>query len=306
MSKSDPAASVRGVVLVLGLAVLALGFLGLLSFAWSDPMTVDEVERSFSVSDGRRIEVRGRNGTIEYASWEGDEVVIRATKRVNGLLPWFAERIAKWVRVEIVQDAQGVTASQRGLGVVFAGNVSVSYQVLAPAGWSGDIELSTSNGRITAKDVRGSADFRSSNGPIVVDGQSGSLRVRTSNGFVELANVNGEVNASTSNGPIRIESGVLSGSGSIRTSNGAVSIRSGVERGASYNVRSSNGAISLFLVNPDVTLDLETSNGSINVEGEAAVSGGGRNSLQTRFGDGSAALVVRTSNGSIRVSQVLQ
>lgn len=302
MSNSQPAkAGFRGLVLILGIVVLCLGFASLFSTGWSGPRVAEEIERSFTLADGQRLEVRGRNGTIEYAPWDGSEVVIQATKRVNGLFGWFSERIAGSVEIEIVQDGQGVKASERGLWPRFLANWSVSYVVLTPRGWSGDITLHTSNGRITAKGVHGKADLRSSNGAIRVEGQSGSLRARTSNGLVELTDVDGVINAESSNGPIRIEGGVLTGSGSVRTSNGAISIRGHLQPGAAYDARTSNGAVTLALVDPDVSLDLRTSNGSIGLDMDVTVSDLGRSSLQGRIGEGAATLIARTSNGSIRL-----
>src|SRR5690606_16757604 len=163
-------------------------------------------------------------------------------------------------------------------------NLRLSFRVLVPRDWEGDISLYTSNGSV------------------VVERQAGSLAVKTSNGRIELRDVDGVVTAETSNGAIVVDGARLARAGRLRTSNGPVELRARLDEGASYEVRTSNGAVRLALIEPDVSLNLTTSNGQIALETEVSVAEVGRNRLVGRIGQGAAQLSARTSNGDITVS----
>lgn len=262
----------------------------------------EEIQRSFRLASGQEIAVQSRNGSITYEAWDGDEVSIRAVKRVRGLVPFMADWIEERSKVEITETAGGVRASF-GAGWGWF-HVVVNFYVLVPRGWEGDISLHTSNGPITARDLVGDAELRTSNGPIVVERQSGSLRARTSNGRIEMRELHGNVDAETSNGSIVVNGATLTSNGRLRTSNGTVDVRAKLEAGASYELRTSNGAVRIGLVDPDVQVDLTTSNGDIELDTEVAVSEVGRSRLAGRIGAGSARLVARTSNGDITLASL--
>lgn len=293
----------RIAVLALGIAVIVLGIAGLITGGVAGGQMVEEVERSFLLLPGQEIVVESRNGGISFEAWDGAEVVIQAVKEVRGLIPYFSKWAAERSAVEISQASGGVRAVHRfDWGWFTFGNIVVHFHVRVPRGWEGDVLLHTSNGRITARDLHGDARLRTSNGAIAVERQSGVLTAKTSNGRIELKEVNGVVDAETSNGAVVVDGATLTQSGRLRTSNGSVSLRARLEGGASYEVRTSNGAVRLALVEPDVQVDLRTTNGEIELETEVFVTEVGRARLAGRVGDGSARLSVRTSNGDITLS----
>ena len=293
----------RVAVLALGVAVIVLAIAAMLGGQDAVGQAVEEIERSFQLAPGQEIVVENRNGGISYEAWDGDEVVIRAVKQVRGLIPYFSKWAAERVGIEINQVSSGVRAVHRfDLAWFTLATVVVHFDVRVPRGWEGDVSLRTSNGRVVARDLHGDARLRTSNGAIVVERQSGSLAAKTSNGRIELKEVSGVVEAETSNGAVIVDGATLTQTGRLRTSNGAVSLRARLERGASYEVRTSNGRVTLALAEPDVQLDLQTSNGEIELQTEVLVTEVGRTRLAGRIGDGAARLSARTSNGDITVS----
>src|SRR5690606_36390868 len=282
---------------------LAVGVAGVASGTRSGSRVLEETERAFVLAPGQAIAVENINGPIEYEAWDGREVVVRAVKEARGPVA-FARWVAERIPISIEQTDDGVRA---GYGRLFYwgfgwANLRLSFRVLVPRDWEGDISLYTSNGRITARDLRGDARLRTSNGSVVVERQAGSLAVKTSNGRIELRDVDGVVTAETSNGAIVVDGARLARAGRLRTSNGPVELRARLDEGASYEVRTSNGAVRLALIEPDVSLNLTTSNGQIALETEVSVAEVGRNRLVGRIGQGAAQLSARTSNGDITVS----
>jgi len=294
---------VRLFVLIVGLAVLVLGGAAVFGSSFSGPQVVQEIEESFALQTGKELIVHGSNGSVTYEGWNGDEVVITAVKESSALTRGLAQRVADRVRVELTQDERGVRAiERRGVDFLLFGQVSIAYHVRVPYEWSGEVELRTSNGRITASDLHGDAELRTSNGAISVERQSGSLSAHTSNGRVELAEVHGAVQVETSNGPIRVDGGTLERTGRLRSSNGPIHLYASLAPQSAYDVRTSNGSVTLVLAEPDVQVDLSTSNGGIELQTDVNVSEFDRNRLVGRIGDGSARLGVRTSNGRISLS----
>lgn len=296
----------RLIVLALGLGVLVLGTIALLATGLGGEKLVEEIERSFFVEPGRQISVQSRNGTLTYEAWDGSEVVVYARKEsLVSLFPSLSQWISRRIDVEIEQDERGIRAVQSPyMGWFWMGNTAVHFHVKVPRTWEGDISLHTSNGRITASDLHGRAELRTSNGQITAERSSGRLVAKTSNGRIELKDVSGVVEAETSNGGIQVEGGILSQSGRFHTSNGPVRFTAKLEPGASYEVRTSNGRVTLAIIDPDLELELRTSNGEIDLDTEIAVREIGRSRLAGRIGEGSARLHVRTSNGDITFSSI--
>ena len=295
----------RVFVLFVGLSVLVAGTLALVGLAIPGVTVSDTFVESFVMEPGQSLRVSGVNGRVTYETWDGEEVVIQATRLTPRFASSLADRIWGKAVVNFTRTDAGVAAVVEAPGrSSIGGNVRFRFDVKAPRGWHGDIELTTSNGPIVASDIHGHVSLRTSNGSITVSGHTGTLQARTSNGPLRLTDVHGTVEARTSNGPLSFLNGTLTESGLLRTSNGAVEMLARLEPGAVYDVQTSNGAVTLTLIDADAALDLSTSNGSINLQTPLTASSIDRRRVVGTVGDGSATLNVRTSNGSITLATV--
>jgi DUF4097 and DUF4098 domain-containing protein YvlB len=143
-------------------------------------------------------------------------------------------------------------------------NCSVDYTIELPAGV--DVRGSTTNGAIELSEVD-EVEVQTSNGRIELDDVSGSIAVETSNGRISGSDLNGGgVRASTSNGAIELELGEPQDV-EASTSNGAIEL---TVPAADYRVstETSNGRTDVGIPNDSdgqFSLDLRTSNGSITV-----------------------------------------
>ena len=108
----------------------------------------------------------------------------------------------------------------------------------------------------------------------------GSGTLRTSNGEIVLEDAKGEFDVSTSNGSIDVRA--LEGSATLHTSNGSVTVKVEGTPSLQINVSTSNGAVA-------TTLPILTT------------STGDEGRLVGAIGEGEATLVIRTSNGSVRI-----
>lgn len=286
-------------LVVTAIAVLLVIALAGLGMTFTHPY---EQQEFVTLPVGSSLSIQGGNGPIAYETWQGDEIVINVTKRVRSFTSGMADWINERAQLIVDEGPDHYHIAVEDMGFRFLGWVTIEYHVLVPDGWSGSVDLRTSNGSITAIELHGDATLRTSNGRIVVRNHTGSLNARTSNGGIELSQVESELHVHSSNGAIRIEQGVLRGVGSIETSNGALELNMRLLPDASYEARTSNGRVQLTLAEPDVALRLQTSNGSITYDTEIITTLSDRNRLEGRIGAGNSRLDVRTSNGSITLS----
>ena len=143
---------------------------------------------------------------------------------------------------------------------------SVEYTIEVPA--RVDVRGSTANGAIELSAV-------------------GEVEVQTNNGRIELEDVTGSVDAETSNG--RIIGRDLDGDGvRVTSTNGAIELELGEPQ--DVEAHTSNGAIRLEVPSDSYRVSAETSNGSTDIE-------------VPNDADGRFSLDLRTSNGSITVSE---
>ncbi|SDS03280.1 DUF4097 family beta strand repeat-containing protein [Microterricola viridarii] len=99
------------------------------------------------------------------------------------------------------------------------------------------------------------------NGSIELEGVN-DVDVATSNGRISLEEVAGKVEASTSNG--RIEGSELNGSGiRVKTSNGSIELE--LEKAQNVRANTSNGSITVHVPSGSFQVEAETSLGSRNI-----------------------------------------
>lgn len=173
----------------------------------------------------------------------------------------------EWTVITRANRTIGPTYSVDGTTLVLSGCgrwCSVDYTVRVPEGV--DVSGSTSNGALELSDV-GDVDLRTTNGRISLDGVSGRVQATSTNGRIEGEGFVGTgVEVRTSNGSVELE--IASAQDvSASSSNGSIDVR--VPDG-SYRVETetSNGREEVQVPNSDdgrFLIDLRTSNGSITV-----------------------------------------
>jgi putative adhesin len=223
------------------------------------------------VGSSAPIIVRDDGGTIRITASETDA--------------WAFLGDSRTVRVS-VPPATAVVITQ-------AGNVTASG-LRADATINSGAHFHPDDG-ITVRDFRGSLTATTSNGNLdLIDADCPQLHVTSANGRVTLTRVQArQIDASSSNGRVN-GTGLRLHDGRVATSNGRVSLG--------------------FAPGADTTITAASSNGRVNVSGLSAGSGAQQvrstgedgDSLpakMVRIGAGSGRLDVRTSNGSIDLSQ---
>ena len=202
---------------------------------------------------------------IEIDDTDGG-VFVRGVEGATGIT---LERTIRYRGDRTFQETHSVEGDRLVLGGC-GNNCSVKYTLEVPAGL--DVSGHTENGEVDLTLVN-DVDVETSNGRITLDGVTGTIRAATSNGRIEGSALEGDggIDVSTSNGAIDLRVEVAQDV-EANTSNGSidVSVPDGSYR---VNAETSNGRTDVAVPNDssgEFTLDLSTSNGSITVESSSS------------------------------------
>lgn len=234
-----------GAVLLAVAGVIGLSSCGLLpEERFEDDAEVSKKITSVRVdSDSGGVTLRGRDGS------RADAVSVHREVAYKG------------------DEPEGATHRVEDGTLVLGGcgnRCSVDYTVALPAGLPvegqtsngalrlsrvGKVHLSTDNGRVELKDVRGDVEVRTSDGRIKGRGLHGrSIRAKTSNGDIDLSPVTEQrIHAETSNGDISVTAPAGPYRVSAETSNGDkdVTVPRDADDGTPLDLTTSNGDITV-------------------------------------------------------------
>lgn len=186
----------------------------------------------------------------------------------------FIVYIPEGITVDIKNSFGDIDIENAGKAIVKNSNGNIKL-----ADCSKDAEVKNSFGRIEMENIGGNIDVSSSNGDIRIAEVAGNIDVETSFGNIRLKNIKGNVEAESRNGNVEVEG--VEGSIEAETSFGNVEI----DKESAENAR----------------IYAETSFGSIKGFKDDVRESGQKKTLETRFGDGSKEIRLKTSNGNIEM-----
>lgn len=244
--------------------------------------------------EAKPLVVETENGSITVTRGQGP--MVRITAHLEALS---AERLAQ-TQVVAERGADGTLAVRVKWPDRREKNEGAGLEIEIPS--VRDLTLTTSNGRIHARDTAGLAKLRTSNGSILVEDHAGGVEAESSNGTIRLDDIAGNVAARTSNGRVEVDG--VTGLCDVSTSNGSVDIDLASSSQGPVVVHTTNGSIALEIGPAFVgEVSATTSNGRVTVEGgvTARIIEMGKNSARFAVGSGGSASTLQTSNGSIRI-----
>ena len=204
----------------------------------------------------------GPNGCVAFIGENRRDVRIVARVQASADDDATASAIARQIR--IITD--GGQIRSEGPSRRNHTSWSVSYDVYVPN--QANLEANTTNGGISAEDIRGEMNFEATNGGIHLSDIGGNVRARTTNGGV-VANLSGTT---------------WQGQGlDLETTNGGATVY--VPRG--YNAQ----------------LETGTTNGGMQVDFPITVRGSLNRHISTQLGSGGPRVRVVTTNGGVRIAQ---
>jgi hypothetical protein len=212
--------------------------------------------RTFSgalTAGGMLLDVNNFNGPVSVSTWARDEYRVDVLIRAKGVTVADAEdNLERFVTDfdEGASGGKGTLVLRYDIPINWHSRYSVQVEAFLPARAKIDLDLDSSNGAISLKDIDG-----------------GTIELQTSNGAIDFDDVTGSrIDAVTSNG--RVEGRIEAPDTSISTSNGGIDLALPCTASGRYVLRTSNAQVRLR-VSPSsgvgYDMDLSTSNGNIDV-----------------------------------------
>jgi hypothetical protein len=239
------------------------------------PVTAQDFHWNGRLAAGKRLEIKGVNGSIRALSTTGDEIEVTARKTARRSDP-------DEVEIKVVPSEDGVT-----ICAVYPTPRRARHENRCEPGddWGSSTDNNDVTVDFTIKLPAGIVfDGRTVNGDVEAQNLGADASVSTVNGSVDVSAA-GHVEASTVNGSIRAAMGRAdwTGDAEFRTVNGGITLT--LPEGVSTAVRA------------------ETVNGDLETDFPMTVSGrfGPRHMRGTIGGGGNRTLELSTVNGSIRI-----
>jgi len=202
-------------------------------------------EYEYEANENMVLSASTINGGISIFSHDADTISLQIIKKTNE--QWGESEFEK-VNVEIQDSGDDFIIETKH--VVQSAHVSVSFIIKVPDYIKIDtvdaingfivvsniqsdlIQLSCSNGGITASDIIGNIIISAENGPIKATHIDGFVEAHTENAGITIRDVKGVANLSTSNGAINAEISDFNDDISITTSNAEIIIHFDTELNA--------------------------------------------------------------------------
>jgi DUF4097 and DUF4098 domain-containing protein YvlB len=290
------------------------------------PEQTERFSRKVRVGRDGRVSVGNIAGDITVTGGSGDEVSIEAVKRTRG----DARQLAT---VQIVVDDRPGRVDVRTEHTARNDRVQVDYTVVVPSGAS--IEMKSVSGNVKVTRVQGAVRAESISGNIITQGTPRLDFAKSVSGNVDLtdAGADADLNASSVSGNVRaqglkaraLDLGTISGDVvlhdvtcdrlGVKSVSGNVEYAGTLARSGRYDVNAHSGNVRLTLSGgTGFELIANTFSGSIRSDLPLTIGGNsnsnsnnrrgmGTRSIRGTYGDGSAALTIRTFSGDIVIAK---
>jgi hypothetical protein len=267
---------------------------------------IEREHKRFPVDGPVELSLSTFDGSVEVRGWDRPEVVVEIEKRAEDKeavdkISVTAEQSGRKIQVDVRHSG---TRTFVGIGSF----TSPSARLIVNAPHKITLDVRTADGSIVVERLDGKLALRTTDGRIRATEASGDLLVESGDGSLTIEDVSGRVEARTDDGTISV-SGVP---GAVRARSGDGSITLRIRRGAvmteDWMVATTDGAISAELPE-DFNAMIEAEPGSDSRARSdltlADMVGGTREhrSLRGRLGTGGKTFILRTGDGSIRLTQ---
>ncbi|HKW78047.1 MAG TPA: DUF4097 family beta strand repeat-containing protein [Candidatus Limnocylindria bacterium] len=266
------------------------------------PELSDLVERRFKVSGGAVLRVENPAGETRVQGADGDEVVVRARKRIYADSAEGGKRVLENLEVQMEQHGNEIRIWQRAymlergwMNLFRERRAAVDYVIEVPH--NSQVSVRSASGTIQLRAVEGAIELQTVSGDLTVEDVRGPLRLKTVSGDVDCMRCGGVVDANSVSGDLTFHSCAWP-SGHVRTISG--DLLGEVLLGAGqFTLNTISGDVQLVTPSP-FALRFETTSGDLEASG-IAIEKVGRRSYSAHVGTAGADITVHTVSGDVAV-----
>lgn len=272
---------------------------GLLAVALAPQQQLDT---TFSVRSGSRIEVETFGGAITVRTWDRNSVRVQAAHGRRDKVDIDARGSSVRIEAEgymgIAKDVRMQLTVPRSSHIEASGvNTDIDIE-----GVQGDVDAETVQGNIR---VVGGARLKieSVEGELVLSGARGRVQASTVNRGIRVSDVVGDLDLETVNGPIIVQK-VQAGNVDAATVNGRIVYDGTIRDGGDYTLATHNGAIWVTIPsNANASVSVSTFNGELDTSFDIPNfdSNSRRRSYNFVIGNGKARVDLETFGGDINL-----
>ena len=269
----------------------------------------EEVDESRIVDPSGIVKIKSLRGEVRVEGWNKNEV------RVRGDLDDLATGLhfdveGNQTRVEIKMPGQNVNwgdGSDLLIQVPLGSRIvvdSVSSDIYAEKLVAG-VQIRTVSGEIELRDARDLISLRSVSGSIHTEDTQGELRATSSSGELNVRNHKGNAQVETMSGEIDLEESEVARLTGASIS-GEINVQAQLLETVIAEITSVSGEVVVEVISPNnLTILAQSTSGDIDndLTDDKVTDSFGRRSLDTRIGDGSGALNIRTVSGAIELDE---
>jgi DUF4097 and DUF4098 domain-containing protein YvlB len=252
-------------------------FAALLFFAFAAFARADEWTKTYDLTGKPELRVEARDASLRIEPWDQNKIEVHVTTRGwkigGGGLEIVEHQQGNSVEIEL----RGRQHNHISFGI---DTQHTDVEIRMPR--NGKVNAHTEDGRITARGLAGELDFSTSDGRLELEDLDGSLHAHTSDGSVRASGRFDVLSLRTDDGHIDVNvhpGSQLRESWEIRTSDGGVRVAIPADLAADIELHTGDGHITT-----NIPITVEGSFGSHDLRGK--LNGGG-NRLTIHTGDGS-------------------
>lgn len=290
-------------------AALAAGATACVVRVDSDGFRLRE-EKRFATKGRPTVQLSTFDGPIVIRGWDRSEVSVEVEKRGRDkaaaeAIEVLAEQKGDVVRVEArKKDLDG----ERSYSIGWAGQSrSAKMVVSVPTG--SDLLVRTGDGSIRVEHVNGRVELKSSDGSVTGREITGDILAHTEDGAIRLEGIDGTCDVASEDGSITVQGRFENLRVSAEDGSVVVRANAGSKIGRDWNLSTGDGSLVLYVTDGlAADVDARTGDGSVKLDsglrfarddGEQS-----RSMLRGRLGPGGPRLVMRSGDGTIRLRRM--
>ena len=298
-----------GAARVAVVAVLAAAATGCVVRVDSDGVRVRE-EKRFTTKGRPTVQLATFDGSIVIRGWDRDEISVEVEKRGRDKAAAEAIEVVTEQKGDVVHvEARKKDLSEGKSYQIGWSGVSRSAKLVVSVPTGSDLIVRTGDGSIRVDHVSGKVELRSSDGSVTGRDLSGDVVAHTEDGSIRLEGVDGKCDVASDDGSIAVQ-GRLEGL-RVSTEDGSVVVRAaaGSKMARDWNLSTGDGSMVLYLADGlGADLDAEARDGSVKLDSglafERASGERSHGTVRGRLGAGGPRLVMRSGDGTIRVRRL--
>ena len=294
---------------------LAVPCVILAAAGFSSRASAEEYFKSYPVSGRADVRVHTDDSSVQVTTSDTTKVEFRviyegyAAIQIGGKLQIDSRQNGN--QVELTESVSpGVTVGMRRISteVRMPRNADLRLEgrdgSVEVSSLDGNITIHTTDGSIKVSQLSGTMDIHSTDGSLSADTLKGDFKLHTTDGSIRATNLDGKCDIASKDGSIRVAGrfdslDVRSGDGSVEAR-----VEHGSRMSSAWNIRSGDGSVELTVPSDlRANIDASTEDGHISSRLPISVQGDiSKSHVQGTMNGGGPALVIHTSDGSIRLN----